>query len=122
MLWRSTAPVRHPPGFVAPCLPTNARAVPMGPMWVYEIKHDGFRFIRQIKLKLLTFMKFMVASPRLSLGRNQALWPRPGVLRGACAIQTAPAAFYWLGADRGDRPAARSGHTSSLARFDRAFG
>jgi bifunctional non-homologous end joining protein LigD len=45
MLWRSSSPVRHPTGFIAPCLPTNGRAVPMGAMWVYEIKHDGFRFI-----------------------------------------------------------------------------
>jgi bifunctional non-homologous end joining protein LigD len=45
MLWRSSAPVRHPPGFIAPCLPTNAHAVPAGPHWVYEIKHDGFRFV-----------------------------------------------------------------------------
>jgi bifunctional non-homologous end joining protein LigD len=26
-------------------LPTNGHAVPIGPLWVYEIKHDGFRFI-----------------------------------------------------------------------------
>ncbi len=26
-------------------MPTNAHAVPTGPQWVYEIKHDGFRFI-----------------------------------------------------------------------------
>ena len=45
MLWHSSTPVRHPPGFIAPCLPTNAHAVPSGPQWVYEIKHDGFRFI-----------------------------------------------------------------------------
>src|SRR5262245_12415048 len=45
MLWRSPAPVRHPPGFVEPCLPTLARDVPSGPQWVYEIKHDGFRFV-----------------------------------------------------------------------------
>ena len=34
-----------PPGFVEPCLPTNGHAVPVGPQWAYEIKHDGFRFI-----------------------------------------------------------------------------
>jgi bifunctional non-homologous end joining protein LigD len=34
-----------PPGFIEPCLPTNARTVPTGPQWAYEIKHDGFRFI-----------------------------------------------------------------------------
>jgi bifunctional non-homologous end joining protein LigD len=26
-------------------LPTNGHAVPCGPQWAYEIKHDGFRFI-----------------------------------------------------------------------------
>jgi bifunctional non-homologous end joining protein LigD len=45
MLWRSSAPIRHPPGFIEPCLPTNAHAVPTGPQWAYEIKHDGYRFI-----------------------------------------------------------------------------
>jgi bifunctional non-homologous end joining protein LigD len=45
MLWRSSAPSRHPPGFVEPCLPTLARTVPTGPQWVHEIKHDGYRFI-----------------------------------------------------------------------------
>jgi bifunctional non-homologous end joining protein LigD len=45
MLWRSIVPARRPPGFVEPCLPTLADAVPSGPQWVHEIKHDGFRFI-----------------------------------------------------------------------------
>jgi bifunctional non-homologous end joining protein LigD len=45
MLWRSPSPARHPPGFVEPCLPTLGHAVPSGPQWVHEIKHDGFRFI-----------------------------------------------------------------------------
>jgi bifunctional non-homologous end joining protein LigD len=35
----------HPIGFIEPCLPTLARAVPTGPQWAHEIKHDGFRFI-----------------------------------------------------------------------------
>jgi bifunctional non-homologous end joining protein LigD len=34
-----------PAGFVPRCLPTFARTPPDGPQWVYEIKHDGFRFI-----------------------------------------------------------------------------
>jgi hypothetical protein len=33
------------PGFIAPCLPTNGHAVPTGLQWVYEIKHDRYRFI-----------------------------------------------------------------------------
>jgi bifunctional non-homologous end joining protein LigD len=45
MLWRSSASVRRPPGFIEPCLPTLGTAVPSGPKWAYEIKHDGFRFI-----------------------------------------------------------------------------
>jgi bifunctional non-homologous end joining protein LigD len=35
----------YPAGFVPPCLPTFARTPPEGPQWVYEIKHDGFRFV-----------------------------------------------------------------------------
>jgi bifunctional non-homologous end joining protein LigD len=45
MLWRSSAPALRPPGFIEPCLPTLGSAVPCGPKWAYEIKHDGFRFI-----------------------------------------------------------------------------
>jgi bifunctional non-homologous end joining protein LigD len=45
MLWRSPGPVRRPPGFIEPCLPTLADVAPSGPQWSYEIKHDGFRFI-----------------------------------------------------------------------------
>jgi bifunctional non-homologous end joining protein LigD len=45
MPWRTSTPVRRPPGFIEPCLPTNGSTVPAGPQWAYEIKHDGFRFI-----------------------------------------------------------------------------
>jgi bifunctional non-homologous end joining protein LigD len=45
MLWRSTPPAFRPVGFIEPCLPTLGSAVPSGPKWAYEIKHDGFRFI-----------------------------------------------------------------------------
>jgi hypothetical protein len=31
-----------PAGFVPPCLPTKAQEPPSGPMWLHEIKHDGF--------------------------------------------------------------------------------
>jgi bifunctional non-homologous end joining protein LigD len=43
--WHNSGPVRRPPGFVEPCLPTLASTVPTGTQWAYEIKHDGFRFI-----------------------------------------------------------------------------
>jgi hypothetical protein len=31
----------HPPGFIAPCLPTLTREVPEGPQWSHEIKHKS---------------------------------------------------------------------------------
>jgi bifunctional non-homologous end joining protein LigD len=34
-----------PAGFIAPCLPMMAPCPPSGPLWLHEIKHDGFRII-----------------------------------------------------------------------------
>jgi ATP-dependent DNA ligase len=34
-----------PTGFIPPCLPTTAANPPSGPLWLHEIKHDGFRVI-----------------------------------------------------------------------------
>lgn len=45
MRWRTGSSVRPAPGFVPPCIPTVAKAVPAGPDWVYEIKHDGYRLM-----------------------------------------------------------------------------
>src|ERR1700687_374142 len=28
-----------------PCLPRTAKQPPMGPGWIHEIKHDGFRYL-----------------------------------------------------------------------------
>jgi bifunctional non-homologous end joining protein LigD len=37
---------RTPPtGFIEPCLPSPADRPPIGPGWVHEIKHDGFRMM-----------------------------------------------------------------------------
>jgi bifunctional non-homologous end joining protein LigD len=41
MLWR----VRTFPDFVEPCLPRQVERPPVGPDWLHEIKHDGFRLI-----------------------------------------------------------------------------
>jgi ATP-dependent DNA ligase len=35
--------MRRPSGFIAPCLPSRAERPPSGPLWVHEIKHDGYR-------------------------------------------------------------------------------
>jgi bifunctional non-homologous end joining protein LigD len=37
--------VRRPSGFIAPCLPSKAGRPPSGPLWVHEIKHDGYRLM-----------------------------------------------------------------------------
>ena len=37
--------VRHPFGFVEPCLPSKAEQPPSGPLWVHEVKHDGYRLM-----------------------------------------------------------------------------
>jgi bifunctional non-homologous end joining protein LigD len=33
----------RPDGFIPPCIPTRAAKAPVGPDWVHEIKHDGYR-------------------------------------------------------------------------------
>jgi hypothetical protein len=43
--WYTSSLVGHPAGFIEPCVPTVSRSVPIGVAWVYEIKHNGFRFI-----------------------------------------------------------------------------
>jgi bifunctional non-homologous end joining protein LigD len=37
--------VAPPSGFIEPCLPSTAEHPPVGPNWVHEIKHDGFRLM-----------------------------------------------------------------------------
>jgi bifunctional non-homologous end joining protein LigD len=35
--------VRRPSGFIEPCQPSKTTRPPSGPLWVHEIKHDGYR-------------------------------------------------------------------------------
>jgi bifunctional non-homologous end joining protein LigD len=37
--------VRHPSGFIEPCQPSKVARPPSGPLWVHEIKHDGYRLV-----------------------------------------------------------------------------
>ena len=46
----STAAIRRsaltlPTGFIPPCLPMTAASPPSGPLWLHEVKHDGYRVI-----------------------------------------------------------------------------
>jgi ATP-dependent DNA ligase len=48
-LWLAAHPpamiVPRPSGFIKPCLPSKAVRPPSGPLWVHEIKHDGYRLM-----------------------------------------------------------------------------
>ena len=35
----------RPQGFIVPCQPTAALKPPLGPDWIHEIKHDGYRIM-----------------------------------------------------------------------------
>ena len=37
--------LRRPSGFVEPCLPSKVARPPSSPLWVHEIKHDGYRLM-----------------------------------------------------------------------------
>ena len=37
--------VRAPSGFIEPCLPSEVDRPPSSPLWVHEIKHDGYRLM-----------------------------------------------------------------------------
>src|SRR3954466_9384080 len=60
MPWRSQRRVRAsnaPASFISPCLPTVAPKAPLGPGWVHEIKHDGYRLqihLREGRVRLFT--------------------------------------------------------------------
>ncbi len=57
MYRRSAAPSRRPVGFIEPQIPTRADKVPVGPQWIHEIKHDGYRLIvrrRGERIRLFT--------------------------------------------------------------------
>jgi bifunctional non-homologous end joining protein LigD len=37
--------LQRPSGFIEPCLPSKPARPPSGPLWVHEIKHDGYRLM-----------------------------------------------------------------------------
>jgi bifunctional non-homologous end joining protein LigD len=56
MEWRTSRPARRP-GIIEPCIPTRALKPPVGPQWIHEIKHDGYRLIarkRDGRVRLFT--------------------------------------------------------------------
>jgi bifunctional non-homologous end joining protein LigD len=56
MEWRTQRPAKRP-GMIEPCIPTRATRPPVGPQWIHEIKHDGYRLIarkRDDRVRLFT--------------------------------------------------------------------
>jgi hypothetical protein len=45
MKWGTPVKARRPLGCMEPCIPTVALKVQEGPLWVHEIKHDGYRIL-----------------------------------------------------------------------------
>ena len=49
---------RRPSGFIEPCRPSKVAAPPSGPLWVHEIKHDGYRLmVRRDGVRVRCFTK-----------------------------------------------------------------
>ncbi len=96
MLWRSTAHSRRPVGFVEPCIPTLGHAVPSGPQWAHEIKHDGFRLHlpprRRPRARVLPArarMDRVRAVDRRGAGQSCGSGQSPSMARAWCAARTA---------------------------------
>ena len=72
MLWRANTKRSLPSGFIAPCIPTVTTKVPQGPLWIHEVKQDGYRKIaeRGQTIRLLTRNGFDWTSryPRIVAG------------------------------------------------------
>ena len=69
-------------GFIEPCLPSKVDRPPTGPLWVHEIKHDGYRLMVRRDGSRVRFFKAALPneppeceSSRRRAARNQKRGP-----------------------------------------------
>ena len=96
MRWNTQSRVIAAPGFIAPALPTVASNVPQGPLWIHEIKHDGYLLLvrkREGKVRIYTpggvptGRTASRSSSRLRIGSRQAR--SISTARASCAARMA---------------------------------
>jgi ATP-dependent DNA ligase len=83
-----------PPGFIVPCQPILARAVPAGDGWLHELKHDGYRIIQKALRKAgpeLRFSEHMVASDVEAMFQHACAMGLEGTSRSASSPATSRA-------------------------------
>ena len=73
--------LRRPAGFIQPCLPSRTVRLPSGPLWIHEIKHDGYRLMvrrdgARVAASPRTAMTGRAASRRSSTLRCASRRPR----------------------------------------------
>jgi bifunctional non-homologous end joining protein LigD len=83
---------RRPSGFIEPCLPSKVIRPPTGPLWVHEIKHDGYRLmVRRDGERVRCFTR----------GGHDWADRFPAIVEAACQI-LAPS--FLIDGDNGNRP------------------
>ena len=45
LLYPPAMVLQRPSSFIEPCVPSKVFRPPSGPLWVHEIKHDGYRLM-----------------------------------------------------------------------------
>jgi bifunctional non-homologous end joining protein LigD len=89
ILQRTGRPPKRP-GIIEPCIPTRVSKPPVGPQWIHEIKHDGYRLIarkRDGRVRLFTRRGFDWTEryPRISAA-VAALQPSSVTLDGEAVV------------------------------------
>src|SRR3954447_24131365 len=90
MQCRSSSSVRPASGFIEPCLPTKAERAPVGPAWVFEIKHDGYRLMvrkddERVRIYTRRGADWTQRFPRI-VGAARRLKARSILLDGECIV------------------------------------